>query len=93
MVQDAQQWEMSTPLVITLASEHHAAAVAAELGALAAVDLRSDGGSWHVSVGRVPSDAIVVQVLDAVRAALRGDPNASALVRLDGREYHMNGEA
>jgi hypothetical protein len=46
-----------------------------------------------VSVRRVPSDAIVVQVLDAVRAALRGDPGASALVRLDGREYHMNGEA
>jgi hypothetical protein len=93
VVQDAQHWEIGTPLVVTLASEHHAAVVAGELGALGAVDLKRDGASWHVSVRRVPSDAIVVQVLDAVRAALRGDPGASALVRLDGREYHMNGEA
>ena len=60
MVQDAQQWEIGTPLVVTLASEHHAAAVAGELGALAAVDMERDGASWHVSLRRVPSDAIVV---------------------------------
>jgi hypothetical protein len=33
-----------------------------------------------------------VQVLDAVRRALAGQPAASATILLDGREYQLQGE-
>jgi hypothetical protein len=41
---------------------------------------------------RAGSDRVVVQVLDAVRRALTGQPTACATVLLDGREYELQGE-
>ena len=36
---------------------------------------------------------LVARVLDAVRRSLAGEPSASALVTLDGHEYHLQGES
>ncbi len=77
---------------VRLADEHQALALARELTGIESLEVGRENGGWHVSISDVRSDRLIVQVLDAVRRALAGQPNASATVLLDGREYQMQGE-
>jgi hypothetical protein len=81
------------PLRITVDEERQAVALAHELISVSDVDLHPEGDGWVVSLSAGHADNFVVRVLDAVRRSLAGDPPASALVTLDGREYHMQGES
>ena len=81
------------PLRITVDEERQAVALAQELIGFSDVDLRHEGDRWVVALrAGHTGDRLVVRVLDAVRRSLAGDPTASALVTLDGREYQMQGE-
>jgi anti-sigma B factor antagonist len=77
------------PFRITVDEERQAVALAQELIGLSDVDVQRERDRWVVSLTAGPSNNLVVRVLDAVRRSLAGDPTASALVTLDGREYHM----
>ena len=79
-------------LRVRLNEEQHAAALARELGDLGGVDLQRLDGHWDVTVDGALGDKLVVRVLNAVRDALRGEPTATALVFLDGREYQIEAQ-
>ena len=79
------------PLQITVDEERQAVALAQELISVSDVDLHPERGRWVVSLTAGHTDNLVVRVLDAVRRSLAGKPTASALVTLDGHEYHMQG--
>ena len=79
------------PLQITVDEERHAVALAQELIGFSDVDLHPERDGWVVSLRAGHTDNLVVRVLDAVRRSLAGEPTASALVTLDGHEYHMQG--
>ena len=83
---------MKEPLKVRLAQEEHAQAVVRELAGIDGVALQGAGGAWEVTVGNGTGDRLVVAVLVAIRRALTGQPTASALVFLDGREYQLQGE-
>jgi hypothetical protein len=80
------------PLRVRLAEEEQALALARELTGIDGLEVEPEDGGWQVSVSDRGSDRVVVQVLDAVRRALAGQPSASARVLLDGREYQLQGE-
>jgi len=80
------------PLRIRVPEEQQARAVARELAGVGGLDVSRDEGAWQVVVPNADGDRIVVQVLDAVRRALAGQPRASARILFDGREYHLQGE-
>ncbi len=79
------------PFRITVEEERHAVALAQELIGLSDVDLQRERDRWVVSLRARHTENLVGRVLDAVRRSLAGDPTASALVTLDGREYHLQG--
>jgi anti-anti-sigma factor len=79
------------PLRITVHEERQAVALAQELIGVSEVDLQRKGDRWVVSLKAGHTGNLVVPVLDAVRRSLAGEPTASALVTLDGHEYHMQG--
>jgi hypothetical protein len=79
-------------LIVRVADERRAIALAHELVGLTGLDLRPYDGGWEVAVDGATTDRLVVRVLDAVRQVLAGEPGVTAFVQLDGREYHMNGE-
>jgi hypothetical protein len=83
---------MKEPLRVRLNEEEQAHAVVRELAGVDGVALEPGGGAWEITVGDGTGDRLVVAVLDAVRRALTGQPAASALVLLDGREYRLQGE-
>jgi anti-sigma B factor antagonist len=74
---------------ITVNEERHAVALARELIGVSDVDLQRERDRWVVALRARQSGKVVGRVLDAVRRSLAGDPTASALVTLDGREFHM----
>jgi anti-sigma B factor antagonist len=74
---------------ITVNEERHAVALARELIGVSDVDLQRERDRWVVALRARQSGKVVGRVLDAVRRSLAGDPTASALVALDGREFHM----
>jgi anti-anti-sigma factor len=78
-------------LRITVDEERHAVALAQELIGFSALDLHPERDGWVVSLRAGDTDNLVVRVIDAVRRSLAGEPTASALVTLDGREYHLQG--
>ena len=78
-------------LWIVLALLAAARAALAHAG-IAAAEVECSREKWEVRLGSPTSDHLVGQVLDAVRRALAGDPDAIALVILNGREYQMQGE-
>jgi hypothetical protein len=80
------------PLRVQLAEEEQAHALARELTGIDGLEVGRYDGGWQVSVSELGGDRVVVQVLDAVRRALAGQPDASARVLLDGREYRLQGE-
>jgi len=80
------------PLRVWLAEEEQALALARELAGIDGLELGREDGGWQVSVSDRGGDRLVVRVLDAVRRALAGQPEASATVLLDGREYQLEGE-
>jgi len=80
------------PVRITVDEERHAVALAQELIGVSDVDLQPERDRWVVSLKTRHTDNLVVRVLDAVRRSLDGEPTASALVTLDGHDYHMQGE-
>jgi hypothetical protein len=49
-------------------------------------------GRWEVTLDCIKTDRLVIRVLDAARSSLANDPSASALVVLEGREYHIQGK-
>jgi outer membrane lipoprotein SlyB len=75
-----------------LSEEAQAHALVRELAGINGVAVGGVAGAWEVTVGDGTGDRLVVAVLDAVRRALTGQPTASALVLLDGREYQLQGE-
>ena len=79
------------PLRITVNEERQAIALARELFGISDVDLHAERDSWVVSLTSGHAKNLVVRVLDAVRRSLAGEPTASALVTIKGREYHMQG--
>jgi anti-anti-sigma factor len=79
------------PLRITVDEERQAVALAEELIGVSDVDLHPERDRWVVSLKARHTDNLVVRALDAVRRSLAGKPTASALVTLDGHEYHMQG--
>ena len=81
-----------TSLRVRLSEERHAAALEKELGDLAGFDLQRLDGHWDATVDGVLGDKLIVRVLNAVRAALGGEPSASAVVFLDGREYEVQAQ-
>ena len=83
---------MREPLRVRLAEEQQALALARELSGIENLEVGRENGGWHVSISDAGGDRLIVQVLDAVRRALAGQPDASATVLLDGREYQMQGE-
>jgi len=80
------------PVRITVDEERQAVALAQELIGVSDVDLQPERERWVVSLKTRHTDNLVVRVLDAVRRSLDGEPTASALVTLDGHDYHMQGE-
>jgi hypothetical protein len=80
------------PVRITVDEEWQAVALAQELIGVSDVDLQPERDRWVVSLKTRHTDNLVVRVLDAVRRSLDGEPTASALVTLDGHDYHMQGE-
>jgi hypothetical protein len=80
------------PVRITVDEERRAIALAHELIGVSDVDLQPERDRWVVSLKTRHTDNLVVRVLDAVRRSLAGEPTASALVTLDGHDYHMQGE-
>jgi hypothetical protein len=79
------------PLRITVDEERQAVALAQELIGVSAVDLHPERDRWVVSLRAVRTHDFIARVLDAVRRSLAGEPAASALVTLNGHEYHMEG--
>jgi hypothetical protein len=79
-------------LRVRLNEERHAAALARELSDLGGVDLQRLDGHWDVTVGDIVGDGLIVRVLNAVSSALNGEPTATALVFLDGREYQIQAQ-
>ena len=80
------------PVRITVDEERQAIALAQELIGVSDVDLQPERDRWVVSLKTRHTDNLVVRVLDAVRRSLDGEPTASALVTLDGHDYHMQGQ-
>ena len=80
------------PVRITVDEERQAVALAQELIGVSDVDLQPERDRWVVFLKTRHTDNLVVRVLDAVRRSLDGEPTASALVTLDGHDYHMQGE-
>jgi hypothetical protein len=83
---------MKEPLRIRLVEEEQAQRLVRELAGFHGVEVERGREDWQVTVGDGTGDRLVVAVLDAVRRALTGQPTASALVFLDGREYQLQGE-
>jgi hypothetical protein len=81
------------PLQITFDEERHAVSLAQKLSGVSDVDLHPERDRWVVSLRARLTNNLVARVLDAVRRSLAGEPTASALVTLDGHEYHMQGES
>jgi hypothetical protein len=76
-------------LTIRVGDELTARAIAQELIWLTTVELAADAEGWTVRLDKlVPLD----HVLDSVRAALRGRPDACAHVVLRGQTYVLEGE-
>jgi anti-sigma B factor antagonist len=80
------------PVRITVDEERRAVALARDLIGVSEVDLQPERGRWVLSLSARHTGNLVVRVLESVRRSLAGDPTASALISLDGREYHMHGE-
>ena len=80
-----------TSLRVRLSEERHADALEKELGDLVGFDLQRLDDHWDATVDGVLGDKLV-RVLNAVRSALGGEPSASALVFLDGREYEVEAQ-
>jgi hypothetical protein len=81
------------PLRVRVTDERHANGLAEELIGVDDVSVQHDGGDgWEVVVDCTLTDRIVVRVLDGLRRTLAGDPTASALLLMDGREYQLQGE-
>jgi|tagenome__1003787_1003787.scaffolds.fasta_scaffold15792458_1 hypothetical protein len=79
-------------LRVRLSEERHAAALATELSDLDGLDLQRRDGHWDITVEGVVGDRLIVRVLNAVTAALGGEPTATARVFLDGREYEVQAQ-
>jgi hypothetical protein len=82
----------SVPLRVRVAEERQAIALAQELIGIVRLDVYPENGAWEVALECGKTDRVLVRVLDAVRRTLAGEPTASALVLLDGRGPHMEGE-
>ena len=84
-------------LRISFDEERHAVALAQRLSGVSDVDLHPERDSWVVSLraGHTNNltNNLIARVLDAVRRSLAGEPTVSALVSLDGHEYHLQGES
>jgi 3'-phosphoadenosine 5'-phosphosulfate sulfotransferase len=80
------------PLRVRLAEREQALALTRELAGIDGLEVGSEDGGWQVSIADGGGDRMVVQVLDAVRRALTGQPTASATILLGGREYQLQGE-
>ena len=78
----------SVPLRVRVAEERQAIALAQELIGIVRLDVYPENGAWEVALECGKTE----RVLDAVRRTLAGEPTASALVLLDGRGPHMQGE-
>jgi anti-sigma B factor antagonist len=78
-------------LRITVDEERQAVALAQKLIGVSEVDLHPNGERWMVSLKAGHTDNLVARVLDVVRRSLAGEPTASALVTIDGHEYHIQG--
>jgi hypothetical protein len=85
------------PLRISFDEERHAVALAQQLNGVSDVDLHAERDRWVVSLRARHTNNLtnnlVVRVLEAVRRSLTGEPTATALVTLDGHEYHLQGES
>jgi hypothetical protein len=79
------------PLRVRVRDERHAALLAHELGGLP-VDCHRYDGVWEVTVESPSVNGTVVRVLNAVSTTLAGEPAATALVLLGGREYEIRGQ-
>jgi hypothetical protein len=79
------------PLRVRLSEERHAVVLARELDDVEGLDVQRRDGNWEVTVDGSRGDRLIVRVLNAVSAALAGEPTATALVLLDGREYRLGG--
>jgi 3'-phosphoadenosine 5'-phosphosulfate sulfotransferase len=80
------------PLRVRLAEEEQAFALTRELAGVDGLEVAREDGGWQVTIADGGGDRVVLQVLDAVRRALTGQPTAYAMVLLDGREYQLQGE-
>jgi hypothetical protein len=77
------------PLRIVVTTERQARAVARELVGLVGLDVHPAEGRWEVTLDCIKTDRLLIRVIDAVRTSLASDPSGSALVALEGREYHI----
>jgi hypothetical protein len=77
------------PLRIVVNTEWQARAVARELVGLVGLDVHPADGRWEVTLDCIKTDRLLIRVIDAVRTSLASDPSGSALVALEGREYHI----
>jgi len=78
------------PQRIIVDDECQARAVARALVGLVGLDVHPAEGRWEVTLDCIMTDRLVIRVFDAVRSGLLNHPSASALVVLDGREYHIH---
>jgi hypothetical protein len=83
--------KLREPVRIVVNDERQAGAVTRELVGLVGLDVHPAEGRWEVTLNCIKTDRLVIRVLDAVRSSLARDPSASALVVLEGREYHIQG--
>jgi hypothetical protein len=77
-------------LLIRVAQESRASALADELAEYARVEVRPRGGEWELGLAGAKTDRLVAFALEAVQRSLDGDPCSTAQVLLDGREYRMH---
>jgi len=80
------------PLRVRLTDERHATELARQLTGLDDTSVQADGPGWEVVVACTVTDSVIVRVLDSLRRTLAGQPTATALVLLDGCEYHFEAE-
>lgn len=82
---------MLEPIQIEVADQADARALATALTAVASVRVEAAGRTAGVAVYGAATSELLVCVLRVVQQVLEQRPPAQALVRLDGREYRMDG--